>query len=233
MSVAARDRPHAGCASSPTRSIARWRAAVSRRPRRRSWSSTPPAAQLETASAGGSGDPQPPVARDRAALAASGEPPSPELLAEMAALKERVKQGEDELRELQARLDALLPTFPNVLADDVPDGPDEAQQRRAAALGRAAQLRLRPAPARRGRRGARHGLRPRRAGCPAPGSWCCGASSPSSSGRSASSCSTCRPASTATPRSRCPIWSATRRCSAPASCPSSARTSSGPPPATT
>jgi seryl-tRNA synthetase len=51
--------------------------------------------------------------------------PSPETLAEMSALKERVKQGEETLRELQARLDALLPTFPNVLADDVPEGRDE------------------------------------------------------------------------------------------------------------
>ena len=41
----------------------------------------------------------------------------------MAALKERVKQGEEALRELQARLDALLPTFPNILADDVPGRP--------------------------------------------------------------------------------------------------------------
>lgn len=56
---------------------------------------------------------------------ARGEKPSPELLLEMSALKERVKQGEEQLRELQARVDALLPTFPNVLADDVPDGPDE------------------------------------------------------------------------------------------------------------
>jgi seryl-tRNA synthetase len=52
--------------------------------------------------------------------------PAPEALAEMTALKERVKQGEEAQRELQARLDALLPTFPNVLADHVPDGPDES-----------------------------------------------------------------------------------------------------------
>jgi seryl-tRNA synthetase len=55
--------------------------------------------------------------------------PAPETLAEMTALKERVKAGEEALRELQARLDALLPTFPNVLADDVPDGPDESHNR--------------------------------------------------------------------------------------------------------
>ena len=51
--------------------------------------------------------------------------PAPGTVAETTALKERVKRGEEELRGLQARLDALLPTFPNVLADDVPDGPDE------------------------------------------------------------------------------------------------------------
>jgi len=55
--------------------------------------------------------------------------PTPETLAEMTALKERVKAGEESLRELQARLDALLPTFANVLADDVPDGPDESHNR--------------------------------------------------------------------------------------------------------
>ena len=51
--------------------------------------------------------------------------PTPDTLAEMTALKERVKQGEEAQRELQARLGALLPTFPNILADDVPDGLDE------------------------------------------------------------------------------------------------------------
>jgi seryl-tRNA synthetase len=65
------------------------------------------------------------LSREIGQRSGQGEKPSPELLAEMAALKERVKQGEEELRALQARQDALLPTFPNVLADDVPDGADE------------------------------------------------------------------------------------------------------------
>ncbi|MFO1050358.1 MAG: serine--tRNA ligase [Geminicoccaceae bacterium] len=65
------------------------------------------------------------LSREIGQAAAGGAKPSPELLLEMSALKERVKQGEEQLRELQARVDALLPTFPNVLADDVPDGPDE------------------------------------------------------------------------------------------------------------
>lgn len=55
--------------------------------------------------------------------------PAPETLAEMTALKERVKEGEEGLRALQARLEALIPTFPNVLAEDVPDGPDESHNR--------------------------------------------------------------------------------------------------------
>ena len=66
------------------------------------------------------------LSREIGQSSARDEPPSPALLAEMTVLKDRVKQGEDELRTLQAQLDALLPTFPNVLADDVPDGPDEA-----------------------------------------------------------------------------------------------------------
>src|SRR4051812_19557156 len=52
--------------------------------------------------------------------------PAPETVAEMAALKERVKRGEEELRAAGAELEALLPTFPNILADDVPDGADES-----------------------------------------------------------------------------------------------------------
>src|SRR3954451_19715517 len=43
----------------------------------------------------------------------------------LAELKDGLKEGEDRLREIQARLDATLAVFPNILADDVPDGPDE------------------------------------------------------------------------------------------------------------
>lgn len=66
------------------------------------------------------------LSREIGQRSAKGERPAPELLAEMTSLKERVRQGEEGLRELQRQLDALLPTFPNVLADDVPDGPDES-----------------------------------------------------------------------------------------------------------
>ncbi len=65
------------------------------------------------------------LSREIGQRSGQGEKPSAELLAEMAGLKERVKQGEDKLRALQAEQDALLATFPNLLAADVPDGPDE------------------------------------------------------------------------------------------------------------
>ena len=51
--------------------------------------------------------------------------PDPAVIAEMTALKARVKEDEDGLRGLQARLDAQLAGLPNILAEDVPDGPDE------------------------------------------------------------------------------------------------------------
>jgi seryl-tRNA synthetase len=47
-------------------------------------------------------------------------------MARVGELKDGLKEGEDRLREIQPRLDALLASFPNILADDVPDGPDES-----------------------------------------------------------------------------------------------------------
>jgi seryl-tRNA synthetase len=51
------------------------------------------------------------------------------LMERVAALKDLLKDGEERLREAQARLDGLLAGFPNVLAGDVPDGPDESHNR--------------------------------------------------------------------------------------------------------
>ncbi len=51
------------------------------------------------------------------------------LLARVAALKDEVKEGEERLRLLQARLEELLAAYPNRLADDVPDGPDADHNR--------------------------------------------------------------------------------------------------------
>ena len=65
------------------------------------------------------------LSREIGQRSGKGERPTPELLAEMAALKERVKQGEESQRTLQGDLERAAAEFPNILADDVPDGPDE------------------------------------------------------------------------------------------------------------
>jgi seryl-tRNA synthetase len=51
------------------------------------------------------------------------------LMDQVASLKDGLKEGEERQRELQARLDSILATLPNVLADEVPDGPDETHNR--------------------------------------------------------------------------------------------------------
>jgi seryl-tRNA synthetase len=51
------------------------------------------------------------------------------LMDQVARLKDGLKEGEERQRELQARLDSILATLPNVLADEVPDGPDETHNR--------------------------------------------------------------------------------------------------------
>jgi seryl-tRNA synthetase len=48
------------------------------------------------------------------------------LQAEVATLKDTIQAHEDALRERTAELEARLAGIPNVLADDVPDGPDES-----------------------------------------------------------------------------------------------------------
>jgi len=48
-----------------------------------------------------------------------------ELFARVGELKELVKQGESELTRLERLLEERLAELPNILADDVPDGPDE------------------------------------------------------------------------------------------------------------
>ena len=57
------------------------------------------------------------------------------LLAEVAALKERVKEGEARLRELGETLEQRLAAFPNILAEDVPDGVDENDNRLERSVG--------------------------------------------------------------------------------------------------
>jgi seryl-tRNA synthetase len=58
-------------------------------------------------------------------LRASGEA-AEAAIAEVAALKAEIQDGEEELRRQTAELEARLATLPNILADDVPDGPDES-----------------------------------------------------------------------------------------------------------
>jgi len=58
-------------------------------------------------------------------LKASGGDAEP-VMAEVGNLKNEIQSGEDELRGRMAALDELLSGLPNILADDVPDGADEA-----------------------------------------------------------------------------------------------------------
>ena len=51
------------------------------------------------------------------------------VIAEVAALKDRLQYVEERLRERSADLDAVLAGIPNILAEDVPDGPDESANR--------------------------------------------------------------------------------------------------------
>jgi seryl-tRNA synthetase len=51
------------------------------------------------------------------------------LIAEVAALKDRLQCVEERMRERSADLDAALAGIPNILAEDVPDGPDESANR--------------------------------------------------------------------------------------------------------
>ncbi len=51
------------------------------------------------------------------------------LLAEVARLKEGIRVDEERLRELTERLERRLAELPNLLAEDVPEGPDESGNR--------------------------------------------------------------------------------------------------------
>jgi seryl-tRNA synthetase len=58
-------------------------------------------------------------------LRASGEA-AEAAIAEVSALKAEIQDGEEELRRQTAELEARLAELPNILAEDVPDGPDES-----------------------------------------------------------------------------------------------------------
>ncbi len=67
-------------------------------------------------------------------------------MAEVARLKEGVQRGEERLREIQARLDGLLAGYPNILADDVPDGLDESMGRVERTVGQPPSFAFAPLP---------------------------------------------------------------------------------------
>ncbi len=58
------------------------------------------------------------------------------LVAEVAALKTRIQEREVRLRELESALEARLLELPNLLAEDVPDGRDESDNRVEREVGR-------------------------------------------------------------------------------------------------
>ncbi|WP_420405037.1 serine--tRNA ligase [Nisaea sp.] len=57
------------------------------------------------------------------------------LMREVADIKDRMQSLEEEGREISERLDAALSALPNILADDVPDGPDESANVELRAVG--------------------------------------------------------------------------------------------------
>ena len=66
------------------------------------------------------------------------------LIAEVADLKRRRQVFEDNERQVSAALDDLLAGVPNLLADDVPDGPDEAANVELRTVGDKPQLDFSP-----------------------------------------------------------------------------------------
>ncbi|MEM6456216.1 MAG: serine--tRNA ligase [Acidobacteriota bacterium] len=58
-----------------------------------------------------------------------------EAIAEVAALKQRLADAEAQLEAMTAEVDALETTFPNLVDDDVPVGPDESSNRAERTIG--------------------------------------------------------------------------------------------------
>ena len=69
-----------------------------------------------------------------------------ELIARVGALKESLKDGEARLKELEEDLRARLAELPNLLADDVPDGPDESANREERRWGEPRSFDFEPKP---------------------------------------------------------------------------------------
>ena len=145
-------------------------------------------------------------------------------MAEVAELKARLPAIESEEAALGDDLSQRLALIPNLPADDVPEGESEADNVEVARWGTPRTFDFTPrehadiAPAlgMDFETGAR---------CPALASPSCAAGWRGCTARSASSCSTCRPANMATSNATRRCWSRTRRCTAPTSCRSSPRNS--------
>ena len=69
------------------------------------------------------------------AKAAKDEKTASELMAEVAELKDKIRSGEDEARELDEELTALLSGIPSLPLDDVPEGKDENDNAEARKVG--------------------------------------------------------------------------------------------------
>jgi seryl-tRNA synthetase len=74
-----------------------------------------------------------------------GKPP-PELLDQVAQLKDLLKIREAKLEQARQRLDTRLAELPNVLAEDVPDGPDESANREERRWGSLRNFSFEPKP---------------------------------------------------------------------------------------
>ena len=66
------------------------------------------------------------------------------LMQRVAALKDGMKAGEEALREAQRALDAALASYPNIVADDVPDGRDETANVELRRVGKPRQFNFQP-----------------------------------------------------------------------------------------
>ncbi len=126
---------------------------------------------------------------------------------ELKRLSGEIKDAEKALGEVEARIQAQLAVVPNVPDAGVPDGKGEEDNQVVRVLGREAELRLHAQAALGDRHGPRHPrLRARRQALGRRASPCSSARRRGSSARSSRSCSTCTPASTATPRCSRPSW---------------------------
>ena len=74
-----------------------------------------------------------------------GKPPT-ELLDQVAQLKDLLKLREAKLDQAKTRLDTRLADLPNILADDVPDGPDESANREERRWGSLRNFSFEPKP---------------------------------------------------------------------------------------